>query len=100
MIKKLKVYQIKFLKIIFKHWIPEEQSKVEVAQGLYSWIIKNRPAHFEFHCPVCGQLLAVKNIEEKHFMKDCVVLIYKCNKKCQFNVQRRFTHGMIEIKNM
>ena len=98
MIKKLKVYWIKFINFIFKPWIPEPQSKVKVAQGLYDWIIKNRPAHFEFYCPVCGQLLTVKNIEDKHFMKDCVVLIYKCNKKCQFNVQRRFTLDMDEIK--
>lgn len=98
MIKTIKELWIKFLKIIFKHWIPEPQSKQEVAQGLYDWIIKNRPAHFEFHCPVCGQLLTVKNIEDKHFMKDHITLIYKCDKKCQFNVQRRFTLDMDEIK--
>lgn len=74
-------------------------TKEQVWQGLYKWIVENRPEHLEFHCPICGSILTVKNIEEKHYTDDYITLIYKCNKKCQMNVQRRFTTDMLtEIK--
>jgi len=100
MIKKIKALWIKFLKFIFKKWMPEEQSKEQVAQGLLSWVEKNRPSHFDFPCPVCGHFLTVKNIQEKHWTKAELILIYRCEKKCQFSVQRRFNFDLDEIKTM
>ena len=100
MIKKIKLYRIKFLKFIFKPWIPEQASKEEVAMGLYDYIIKNQAEYFNFYCPVCGQEITIKDIQEKHFTNDFLILIYKCS-KCQFNVQRRYEGGtMDEIKTM
>lgn len=99
-ISKIKEYWKKFLKFIFKKWIPEEQSSEQVWEGLYKWIVINRPEHLNYRCPVCGSKLTIKNIEEKHFMKNHIIIIYRCEKKCNLNIQRRFTHGMIEIKKM
>lgn len=100
MIKKIKELWIKILNFIFKKWIPKPLTKLEVAQGLLSWVEKNRPSNFDFPCPVCGQFLTLINIQEKHWTKDELVLIYRCVKKCQFSVQRRFNFDLDEIKNM
>lgn len=98
--KKIKHYWIDFLKIIFKRWIPEQVSKKEVALGLYDYIIKNQSEYFSCHCPVCGQEITIKDIQEKHYTNDFLILIYKCS-KCNLNVQRRYEGGtMDEIKTM
>ena len=39
---------------------------------MYAWIVKNRKEHLEFPCPICGQLLTHKNIEETHFTDDFI----------------------------
>ena len=75
----------------------KKQTVKQVTIGLYNWIIKNRPSYFDDFCPVCGLPITVKDIQERHFTKDCFMLISKC-RKCNFNIQRRFTHEMNEIK--
>jgi hypothetical protein len=96
LITKIKNLWKIFLKIIFKRWIPEQQSAKEVSIGLFNWICRNRPTYFDFHCHICGNILTYKNIDEKHFTKDYVALIYNC-KKCQFNIQKRYDYEMKEI---
>ena len=96
MTKRIKEYWIKFLKIIFKRWIPEKQSKKEVFIGLFNWICKNRPTYFNEHC-LCGCFMNHKNIDIQ-FNKDFVWLIYQCP-KCFLHSETRYSYEMDEIEN-
>ena len=60
MIKKIKYYWIKFLKFIFKRWIPEPPTREEIFEHLFQHVIKTDPMYLTITC-ICGNKLTTKD---------------------------------------
>ncbi len=77
MIKKLKVYWIKFLKIFTKEfWIGKQPTRTEIFLALYEHIKKNHPQNLVQICH-CGNFLNHKNIDIQ-FNNNFVWVIFQC----------------------